>query len=170
MTACSCSWVVNRLTGALSATCGHRHRCRNLGRRFALLTCATPTAWRWVLPKTARMNVPERNWMRTLSVAKRPDKSLVVGLDIGTSKIVAIVGEVHEDGQVEVISLGSHPSRGLKRGVVVDIESTEQSIQRAVEEAELMPIARSTRFLPALPAATSARSTRMVRWPFATAR
>jgi len=71
-------------------------------------------------------------------VAKRPDKSLVVGLDIGTSKIVAIVGEVHEDGQVEVISLGSHPSRGLKRGVVVDIESTEQSIQRAVEEAELM--------------------------------
>src|SRR5690625_5842665 len=81
------------------------------------------------------MNVPEWNWMRTLSVAKRPDKSLVVGLDIGTSKIVAIVGEVHEDGQVEVISLGSHPSRGLKRGVVVDIESTEQSIQRAVEEA-----------------------------------
>src|SRR5690625_5359480 len=84
------------------------------------------------------MNVPEWNWMRTLSVAKRPDKSLVVGLDIGTSKIGAIVGEVHEDGQVEVISLGSHPSRGLKRGVVVDIESTEQSIQRAVEEAELM--------------------------------
>ena len=71
-------------------------------------------------------------------MAKRPDKSLVVGLDIGTSKIVAIVGEIQPDGQVEVIGLGSHPSRGLKRGVVVDIESTEQSIQRAVEEAELM--------------------------------
>jgi len=71
-------------------------------------------------------------------MVKRPDKSLVVGLDIGTSKIVAIVGEVQPDGQVEVISLGSHPSRGLKRGVVVDIESTEQSIQRAIEEAELM--------------------------------
>jgi len=71
-------------------------------------------------------------------MAKKPDKSLVVGLDIGTSKIVAIVGEVHPDGQVEVIGLGSHPSRGLKRGVVVDIESTEQSIQRAIEEAELM--------------------------------
>jgi cell division protein FtsA len=71
-------------------------------------------------------------------MAKRSDKMLVVGLDIGTSKIVAIVGEVQPDGQVEVIGLGSHPSRGLKRGVVVDIESTEQSIQRAVEEAELM--------------------------------
>lgn len=71
-------------------------------------------------------------------MAKRPDKSLVVGLDIGTSKIVAIVGEIQPDGEVEVIGLGSHPSRGLKRGVVVDIESTEQSIQRAVEEAELM--------------------------------
>lgn len=71
-------------------------------------------------------------------MAKRPEKSLVVGLDIGTSKIVAIVGEIQPDGQVEVIGLGSHASRGLKRGVVVDIESTEQSIQRAVEEAELM--------------------------------
>ncbi len=71
-------------------------------------------------------------------MAKRADKSLVVGLDIGTSKIVAIVGEIQPDGQVEVVGLGSHPSRGLKRGVVVDIESTEQSIQRAVEEAELM--------------------------------
>ena len=71
-------------------------------------------------------------------MAKKPEKSLVVGLDIGTSKIVAIVGEIQPDGQVEVIGVGSHPSRGLKRGVVVDIESTEQAIQRAVEEAELM--------------------------------
>ena len=71
-------------------------------------------------------------------MAKKTEKSLVVGLDIGTSKIVAIVGEIQADESVEVIGLGSHPSRGLKRGVVVDIESTEQSIQRAVEEAELM--------------------------------
>lgn len=71
-------------------------------------------------------------------MAKKTEKSLVVGLDIGTSKIVAIVGELQADGEVEVIGLGSHPSRGLKRGVVVDMESTEQSIQRAVEEAELM--------------------------------
>jgi len=62
----------------------------------------------------------------------------VVGLDIGTSKVVAIVGEVSPEGGVEVIGVGSHPSRGLKKGVVVNIESTVHSIQRAVEEAELM--------------------------------
>ena len=71
-------------------------------------------------------------------MAKKAEKSLVVGLDIGTSKIVAIVGEGQPDGTVEVIGIGSHPSTGLKRGVVVDMASTEQAIQRAVEEAELM--------------------------------
>jgi cell division protein FtsA len=71
-------------------------------------------------------------------VAKRSDRSLVVGLDIGTSKVVALVGEIGSDGSIEVVGLGSHPSRGLKKGVVVNIESTVQSIQRAVEEAELM--------------------------------
>ena len=70
--------------------------------------------------------------------ARKPEKSLVVGLDVGTSKIVAIVGEGQPDGTVEVIGIGSHPSTGLKRGVVVDMASTEQAIQRAVEEAELM--------------------------------
>jgi cell division protein FtsA len=69
---------------------------------------------------------------------KKPDRNLIVGLDIGTSKVVAIVGELTSDRQIEVVGLGSHPSRGLKRGVVVNIESTVQSIQRAVEEAELM--------------------------------
>lgn len=71
-------------------------------------------------------------------MGKRSDKNLIVGLDIGTSKVVAIVGEISGDGEIEIIGLGSHPSRGLKRGVVVNIESTVQSIQRAVEEAELM--------------------------------
>jgi len=71
-------------------------------------------------------------------MSKKHTQTLVVGLDIGTSKIVAIVGELKEDGTVEVVGIGSHPSRGLKRGVVVDIESTEQSIQRAIGEAELM--------------------------------
>ena len=71
-------------------------------------------------------------------MAKRSDRNLIVGLDIGTSKVVAIVGEVKADGTLEVIGIGSHPSRGLKKGVVVNIESTVQSIQRAVEEAELM--------------------------------
>ncbi len=68
----------------------------------------------------------------------KKDRELIVGLDIGTSKVVAIVGAVDESGQVEIAGLGSHPSRGLKKGVVVNIESTVQSIQRAVEEAELM--------------------------------
>jgi len=69
---------------------------------------------------------------------RKPERNLIVGLDIGTSKVVAIVGEIAGDGQIEVIGIGSHPSRGLKKGVVVNIESTVQSIQRAVEEAELM--------------------------------
>jgi cell division protein FtsA len=71
-------------------------------------------------------------------MSKRPDKNLIVGLDVGTSKVVAIVGEINEDGGIEVVGIGSHPSRGLKKGVVVNIESTVHSIQRAVEEAELM--------------------------------
>ena len=62
----------------------------------------------------------------------------IVGLDIGTSKVAAVVGEASPAGDLEVIGIGSHPSHGLKKGVVVNIESTVQSIQRAVEEAELM--------------------------------
>ena len=71
-------------------------------------------------------------------MGKRDDRKLLVGLDVGTSKVVAVVGELSPDGKIEVIGFGSAPSRGLKRGVVVNIESTVQSIQRAVEEAELM--------------------------------
>jgi cell division protein FtsA len=64
--------------------------------------------------------------------------NIIVGLDIGTTKICAIVGEVKEDGRVDIIGIGSHPSRGLRKGVVVNIESTVESIKKAVEEAELM--------------------------------
>ncbi|MFB3063777.1 MAG: cell division protein FtsA, partial [Gammaproteobacteria bacterium] len=71
-------------------------------------------------------------------MSRKGDRNLIVGLDIGTSKVVAIVGEITDEGGVEVIGIGTHPSRGLKKGVVVNIESTVQSIQRAVEEAELM--------------------------------
>ena len=71
-------------------------------------------------------------------MAKKTDRQLIVGLDIGTSKVVALVGEIAADNSIEIIGIGSQPSRGLKRGVVVNIESTVQSIQRAVEEAELM--------------------------------
>ena len=66
------------------------------------------------------------------------EKNLIVGLDIGTSKVVAIVGEINNSDEIEVVGIGSHPSKGLKKGVVVNIESTVQSIQKAVEEAELM--------------------------------
>jgi cell division protein FtsA len=66
------------------------------------------------------------------------EQNMIVGLDIGTSKVVAIVGAINEAGGLEIVGIGSHPSRGLKKGVVVNIESTVQSIQRAVEEAELM--------------------------------
>lgn len=69
---------------------------------------------------------------------RKGDKSLIVGLDIGTSKVTALVGEHSPGLPVEVIGVGSHESRGLRRGVVVDIDSTVQSIQRAIEEAELM--------------------------------
>ncbi len=71
-------------------------------------------------------------------MSKKEDKNLIVGLDIGTSKVVAIVAEFGHEGSMEIIGIGSHPSRGLKKGVVVNIESTVQSIQRAIEEAELM--------------------------------
>ncbi|WP_163832595.1 cell division protein FtsA [Spartinivicinus ruber] len=71
-------------------------------------------------------------------MATSQDGKMIVGLDIGTSKVVAIVGEVADDGTLKVVGIGAHPSRGLKKGVVVNIESTVQSIQRAIEEAELM--------------------------------
>jgi cell division protein FtsA len=71
-------------------------------------------------------------------MAKRTERNLIVGLDIGTSKVAAIVAELSNDGLLEVIGIGSTVSRGLKKGVVVNLESTVQSIQRAIEEAELM--------------------------------
>ncbi len=71
-------------------------------------------------------------------MSKKSEKNMIVGLDIGTSKVVAIVGEIAPEGAIEIIGIGSHPSRGMKKGVVVNIESTVHSIQRAIEEAELM--------------------------------
>lgn len=71
-------------------------------------------------------------------MANSAQDRMVVGLDIGTSKVVAIVGQVNVDGTMDVIGIGSQPSRGMKKGVVVDIEATVRSIQRAIEEAELM--------------------------------
>jgi cell division protein FtsA len=67
---------------------------------------------------------------------ENPD--LIVGLDIGTSKVAALVAELRDDGSLEILGMGGHESKGLKKGVVVNIESTVNSIQRALEEAELM--------------------------------
>ncbi|OGA94892.1 MAG: cell division protein FtsA, partial [Betaproteobacteria bacterium RIFCSPLOWO2_12_FULL_66_14] len=68
----------------------------------------------------------------------KENKNLVVGLDIGTSKVVAIVAELLPDHRLNIIGMGAHESKGLKKGVVVNIEATVNAIQRALEEAELM--------------------------------
>jgi cell division protein FtsA len=68
----------------------------------------------------------------------KEDRNLIVGLDIGTSKIVAIVAEIKAEGNFEIVGIGTHPSRGLKKGVVANIETTVGAIQRALEEVELM--------------------------------
>ena len=68
----------------------------------------------------------------------RENRNILVALDIGTSKIVTLVAEVTPEGTLNLIGMGSHPSRGLKKGVVVNIESTVNAIQRSLEEAELM--------------------------------
>ena len=71
-------------------------------------------------------------------MSKKDESRLIVGLDIGTSKVLAIVGEVNVDGDVEIIGYGHHPATGMRKGVVANIEETVTAIQRAVEEAELM--------------------------------
>ncbi|MEK6805911.1 MAG: cell division protein FtsA [Pseudomonadota bacterium] len=69
---------------------------------------------------------------------RKTAKELIVGLDIGTSKVVALVGDVTPDGRLEVIGFGQHPSKGMSRGMVVNIEETTKSISRAVEAASMM--------------------------------
>lgn len=71
-------------------------------------------------------------------MSKKQERRLLAGLDIGTSKVAAIIGEVNEEGKIEIIGVGSHPSMGLKRGVVINIDATVHAISRAVEDAELM--------------------------------
>ena len=68
---------------------------------------------------------------------KNREHNIIAGLDIGTSKVVAIVGQVQPDSGLEIIGMGQHISKGLRKGVVANIESTVNSIQSAVEEAEL---------------------------------
>lgn len=71
-------------------------------------------------------------------MATQTDQSMLVGLDIGTSKVVVLVGQIRPDQSIEIIGIGKRASLGMKKGVVVNIESTVQAIERAIEEAELM--------------------------------
>src|SRR5690606_7530684 len=109
---------------------------RTASRSVGATKTAPGMRGRAALPASSRCTSPPARRVR--AVARRDERKLLVGLDVGTSKVVAIVGELSPDGKIEVVGFGSSPSRGLKRGVVVNIESTVQSIQRAVEEAELM--------------------------------
>ena len=80
---------------------------------------------------------------------------IVVGLDIGTTKICAIIGDAKSDGSVDIIGFGSHASRGLKKGVVVNIDSTVESIRRAIDDAQLMAGERSGPSMSGLPVGIS---------------
>ncbi|HEX5394249.1 MAG TPA: cell division protein FtsA, partial [Rhodocyclaceae bacterium] len=68
----------------------------------------------------------------------KENRDLIVGLDIGTSKIIAILAELDDEGRLSVLGIGSHESDGLKKGMVVNIEATVNSISRAIQEVELM--------------------------------
>ncbi|MFW5747888.1 MAG: cell division protein FtsA, partial [bacterium] len=67
-----------------------------------------------------------------------PQDNLIVGLDIGTTKVCAVIGEYTGEGPIEIIGIGLSPSRGLRRGVVINIEATLKSVAAAVEAAEMM--------------------------------
>lgn len=85
--------------------------------------------------KTRRLGIQSAHSLGGEKMARKDE--LIVGLDIGTTKICAIVAEQTDSG-VDVVGIGTHPSRGLRKGVVVDIDATVSSIKQAVEEAELM--------------------------------
>src|SRR3989337_2125416 len=95
--------------------------------RTSTSTCAIRTDSRCACPtRGADRPMPKEN------------KNLVVGLDIGTSKVACLVAQLRADGALEILGMGNHESKGLKKGVVVNIEATVSAIQRALEEAELM--------------------------------
>ena len=71
-------------------------------------------------------------------MTKTTDRNLIVGLDIGTTKVAALVGEVLPDGEINIVGLGTHAARGMDKGGVNDLESVVKSLQRAVDEAEMM--------------------------------
>src|SRR3989441_1263790 len=106
----------------------------NPGSVSTMSTCATPTALPYAFPRAPGPS-PAR---ASESDMARENKNLIVALDIGTSKVAAMVAELFPDGRMDIIGTGGHESKGLKKGVVVNIEATVNAIQRTLEEAELM--------------------------------
>lgn len=98
------------------------------------------------------------------------DRNLIVGLDIGTTKVAVLVGEVLPDGELNVIGMGSHASRGMEKGGVNDLDSVVKSLRRAVEEAEMMADCRSVPSIWGCPASTSIAATRPAWCPSPTKR
>ncbi len=90
-----------------------------------------------------------------IATRARDTRNLLVALDIGTSKIVTLVAEITPEDTLALIGMGSHPSRGLKKGVVVNIESTVNAIQRSLEEAELMADAKIKEVITGIASTTS---------------
>src|SRR4029079_17511160 len=133
-------------SAATTSPAGSRASSRSMGgpsacwrvraRRSMVSICAIAAA----LPRGCRDSVKKQRARRLEGDRGnvKENDNLIVGLDIGTSKIVAIVAEVLPEGGLNVIGLGTQPSRGLKKGVVVNIEATMGSIQRVLEEAELI--------------------------------
>ena len=99
-------------------------------------------------------------------MANENNHNMIVGLDIGTSKVVALVAEVTPDGELNIVGIGTHPTRGLTKGVVINIESTVQSVQHAIEEAQLWLTAIFTRCFSALRVVISVARTPMAPWRF----
>jgi cell division protein FtsQ len=137
--------------------------CVGRGRRPApqrgyALRCAAS-------PRSCRPKTDTKEEERTEGHSMPKDyKDLVVGLDIGTAKVMVVVAEVLANGELKLAGLGVAPSNGLKRGVVVNIDATVQSIQQALKEAELMADCKIAASTPASPAATSAASIRAAWW------
>ena len=76
-------------------------------------------------------------------MSRKPDPHYLFALDVGTAKVAALVGEVTPEGKLQIVGLGQHPNKGLKKGVIANIDATVQAIQRAVENAEHMANCRA---------------------------
>ena len=115
--------------------------------RLSQLICGTRTVTPFAYAASARKPPwPPNNRNSTAGPHMAKEyKDLVVGLDIGTAKVMAVVAEIMPNGELKLAGLGVAPSNGLKRGVVVNIDATVQSIQQALKEAELMADCKITR-------------------------